>query len=48
MRFTCLRCGHRWDSRVENPKACPACKSYKWETEATEKVKREPIKKEEN
>jgi hypothetical protein len=27
----CLRCGHEWEARMlQSPKACPACKSYKW------------------
>lgn len=26
----CLRCKHQWVSRVEKPKCCPNCKSYKW------------------
>lgn len=30
MTKTCLRCGHTWLSRVDNPKACPNCKSPKW------------------
>lgn len=32
MKFKCFRCGHQWESRVEKPSACPACKSYKWQT----------------
>lgn len=27
----CRLCGHQWDSRVENPKACPNCKRYDWD-----------------
>lgn len=30
MTYTCLRCGYQWDSRVETPKQCPYCKSYKY------------------
>jgi predicted Zn-ribbon and HTH transcriptional regulator len=26
----CKRCGHKWDSRVKDPKSCPACHTYKW------------------
>jgi len=26
----CKKCGHRWVSRVENPRQCPKCKSYGW------------------
>lgn len=24
----CKKCGHKWLSRVLNPRACPNCKSY--------------------
>jgi DNA-directed RNA polymerase subunit RPC12/RpoP len=34
MKYTCLRCGHEWESRTtDKPKACPACKSYRWNKE---------------
>jgi len=23
----CNKCNYNWDSRIENPKACPRCKS---------------------
>lgn len=23
----CLKCDYEWESRVENPKACPRCKT---------------------
>lgn len=26
----CVLCGHQWDSRVLEPKACPNCKRYDW------------------
>ena len=26
----CLRCGWKWDPRVENPAECPSCKSRDW------------------
>ena len=26
----CKRCGHSWEPRRKNPKACPSCKSYRW------------------
>ena len=26
--FHCSNCNHSWESRVENPKACPGCKRY--------------------
>lgn len=28
---TCLKCGHSWLSRVEQPKECPNCKSRAWD-----------------
>ena len=28
----CLRCGYVWKSYSENPKVCPRCKSYQWQT----------------
>lgn len=31
MKQTCLKCGHQWDSRVEKPLSCPACKRYGWD-----------------
>ncbi len=27
---TCQRCGYQWEPRNLNPKACPSCKSYRW------------------
>lgn len=27
----CLRCGHRWRPRTEQPVTCPKCHSYKWQ-----------------
>lgn len=27
---TCLRCGHKWKSKVKKPVSCPRCKSYSW------------------
>lgn len=26
----CLRCGHGWEARVENPVRCPRCQSPYW------------------
>lgn len=26
----CLKCGHEWISRVQNPKACPNCQTRNW------------------
>jgi len=28
--FDCLRCGHRWISRVTLPLECPRCKTRRW------------------
>jgi predicted Zn-ribbon and HTH transcriptional regulator len=27
----CLRCGYKWESRIEHPIACPNCKRYDWD-----------------
>ena len=26
----CNKCGYEWESRVENPKECPECKTRLW------------------
>jgi uncharacterized OB-fold protein len=31
-RLKCLRCGHEWIPTLPRPRACPACKNYKWDT----------------
>jgi hypothetical protein len=31
----CLRCEHRWFSRVKDPKRCPRCKSPYWKQPKT-------------
>lgn len=31
----CLRCGHKWRSRVCSPKVCPDCHSSRWCTKAS-------------
>ena len=28
----CLRCKHKWESRVESPSECPNCHSSCWDT----------------
>jgi len=33
----CIRCSHTWESRVENPKVCPKCKSPYWNTKRRNK-----------
>jgi len=30
IKCTCQKCGHKWESRVSDPKACPNCKRYDW------------------
>lgn len=29
--FNCIKCGYKWLSNLERPKACPECKSLKWD-----------------
>jgi hypothetical protein len=31
MYMHCLRCDYKWESRASAPRACPFCKSYKWD-----------------
>lgn len=31
MTCNCLRCGNEWESKVEDPKYCPNCKSPAWD-----------------
>jgi hypothetical protein len=34
MKKTCLHCGYTWQPRIETePKACPRCKSPRWDEE---------------
>ena len=34
MKKTCLHCGYQWTPRIETePKACPKCKSPRWNEE---------------
>jgi hypothetical protein len=42
----CLRCNHEWQSRVENPKRCPNCKSPYWKQpkERVHYIKNEGVK----
>jgi predicted Zn-ribbon and HTH transcriptional regulator len=30
-KVCCRRCGHQWLARVAKPRACPACKSYRYD-----------------
>ena len=27
----CQKCGYEWESRKENPKSCPECKTRNWD-----------------
>ena len=44
MKVQCAKCGYTWESRVENPKACPFCKQYikKPKTEEKDNTVAEP------
>lgn len=33
----CLRCGWKWESKLERPASCPMCKQYKWDKPTQEK-----------
>lgn len=37
----CLRCGHEWVSRIDNPLTCPRCKLYNWKVLKSIKSNRE-------
>ena len=26
----CIKCGHEWLPRINDPKQCPRCKNYDW------------------
>lgn len=30
MECVCKRCDYRWNSKIDNPKECPKCKSHDW------------------
>ena len=38
-KHKCLKCGYEWESKLEMPKACPACKSYRFNEES--RIKKE-------
>lgn len=29
-KVKCVKCGHEWTPRVNDPQSCPKCKSRKW------------------
>ena len=31
-KLKCLRCGHEWTPRREDPRICPKCKTAWWDT----------------
>lgn len=37
--LTCLRCNHTWIPSKSRPRACPACKSYSWDSAPKDKDK---------
>lgn len=39
MKKKCKKCNYEWESRIENPKVCPRCKSYNWNKEKEETKK---------
>lgn len=38
-KLECLRCGHKWVPRIDNPRVCPnpKCKSAWWDTPREDK-----------
>lgn len=41
----CLRCEYEWEGRIKTPKACPYCKSMKWNVPKKEKLENGNTKK---
>lgn len=37
----CEKCKHEWLPREKIPKACPRCKSYRWNTKKHKKGEKE-------
>lgn len=33
-KLKCNQCGHEWIPRVEDVRACPKCRSLRWDKEA--------------
>lgn len=40
----CKKCGYEWIGRIENPKACPECKSRTWNKDVKKKMFLKKIK----
>ena len=38
----CLKCGHSWEPRSENPRQCPKCQSRRWNKPSEEPVEQPP------
>lgn len=34
----CKRCGYEWPAKVERPKRCPSCQSYRYDQELKARV----------
>ena len=32
----CLRCGYEWASKLDRPRCCPRCKSYRWKCKSSD------------
>ena len=41
----CLRCGYQWLSRIERPKACPNCHSYRHDSYRKRDLNPAPVTK---
>lgn len=39
-KHTCLRCGYKWEGKLEHPKSCPNCKRYDHAVEKKEKERK--------
>jgi len=37
MKCKCKKCGHTWESRTDEPKACPRCKRYDYDKSKADK-----------
>jgi len=39
-QLTCERCGHKWETRLRDPRVCPHCHSPYWNRPRTREVKK--------
>lgn len=37
---TCMRCGHKWESKQESPRYCAGCRRQHWQYKAGEKPRK--------